>query len=234
MRRPGDRAAIASALALLLWLGVPGCSNPFLPSQPEPPSSGEDDVSVPVDFSTPELVLSTMAAAVSVRDRGNGVSAYLAALADSATQGVGAHFDFDPDVVAERQGRGYSPPPGGWTVDEHEKAFYKYLPTLNTGDFELTWTDTLTDEAPDADHQALNRRYALVATAPDLSTTEFVSRGWARIEMQQIPGTAGTPARWVVTRWSDHVLDAQTGPDPSDPGLRCFSRLRIDSFNGLH
>ena len=225
-RAPGAVRALSLALALT----AAGCSNPFLPAQPEAPASGQESVTVPMDFSTPELVLGTLAAAVSVKDRGNGATAYLAAFADTLTQGVGVRFDFDPDVVAERAGVGKYGPAGGWTVDPNEKTFYKNLSALRTGEFALTWTDTLTEEAPDPDRRVLYRQYAVTATDEDFSSTDYISRGWVRIEMLQIPGP---PARWVITRWTDHILDAETGPDPADAGLRCFSRLRIDSYNGI-
>jgi hypothetical protein len=48
--------------------------------------------------------------------------------------------------------------------------------------------------------------------------------------MQQV---SQPETRWVITKWTDHVLDAQTPPNPDDAGLRCFSRLRIDSYNGV-
>lgn len=223
--------AIAWAWTLAIAGGVAGCSNPFLPSQPESPSSGVNTVSVAVNFSTPELLLYTLSTVVSVaKDQGNGVQAYLSAFADSSTQGVGAHFDFDPEVVADQAGAGNVLPAGGWTVPDHERAFYSYLFTLNPGEFELSFSDTLADEFPDDNHRVVNRRYSLTATSVDFSTTDFISVGWARIAMQKLPAAGGNPERWVITRWSDHVLDAQVGPNPSNPGLRCFSRLRIDSF----
>ena len=229
-RRASPRATGLAGLLLAALAGAAGCSNPFLPAQPAVPGGTDQNVVVSMDFSTPELLLNTMAAAVSVKNKGNGAAAYLAAFADTATQNVGAHIEFDPDVVAERSGAGLSGPPGGWSIAGNEKTFYEYLSTRSAGDFSLTWTDTLTDDTGDPDRQAFNRRYSVTAVSDDFSEVQYVSQGWARIEMRRV---SVPTVRWVITRWNDHVLDAQTAPDPSDPGLRCFSRLRIDSYNGV-
>lgn len=227
--RPFAARAVTWTVALMAVL-VAGCSNPFLPAQPELPGSDDQNVTVVMDFSTPELVLNTLSAAVAVKDKGNGVAAYLSTFADTLTQGIGAHIEFDPDVVAERAAAGLGGPPGGWTIEGNEKAFYKYLSAGSAGDYELAWSPILTDDTDDPDHQVLNRRYSVTASAEDFSSIVSISQGWASIEMRRI---SNPTVRWVITRWTDHVLDEQTGPDPSDPGLRCFSRLRIDSYNGV-
>ena len=213
----------------LLWtaavvLAITGCRNPFLPAQPAPPGVEGETVAVPMDFSSPELLFSTLTTAVNVKNQGNGVAAYIAAFADSETQHVGLRIEFDPAVVAEREGRGIPVPV--WQRS-YEVEFYKHLSALADGDYSLSLTATLSDDTTDPLHQVFNREYSLISTGTDGASTTLLASGWAEIEMRFVEEPAG---QWVITRWTDHLLNP-ADPDPANPGQRCFSRLRIDGYS---
>ena len=210
--------------AATLLLAIAGCRNPFLPGQPAPPGVEGETVTVPMDFSSPELLFSTLTTALNVKNKGNGVTAYIAAFADSGTQGVALRVEFDPSVVAEREGRGIRVP--AWQRS-YEVDFYKHLSTLAEGDYSLALTRTLTDDTTEPLRQVFNREYSLTSTGIDGASTTLLASGWAEIEMRYVEEPAG---QWVITRWTDHLLNP-ADPDPADPGQRCFSRLRFDSYN---
>ncbi len=215
-------------LALAAALALGGCRNPFLPVEPELPLPADASIQVPIDFATPEGLLSTISAAVTAKARGNGVTAYMAAFSDSAASGYGLTIDLDPTVVTDRTNAG-KVVPSRWTRDL-EPAFYNYLSNLNPGDYTLDWT--LDPASPDVDdtpdHALRTRFYTSTATAADGYTVTNVARGRAVIEMRLLPGASPS---WVIVRWTDYVDPSTGGPDPTDPGLRSFSRLRIDSYN---
>ena len=216
------RGVVALVMAGCIAMGASGCRNPFLPGQPEPPSTAGEDVTVAMDFSKPELLFATLTTAIAVKNTGNGVAAYIAAFADSGTQGVGMRIEFDPDVVTERGGVGKRVP--SWLRTD-EVDFYRYLSTLGSGDYSLALTPTLTDNTGDPEHQIFNREYTLTTTATDGNTTDL-ARGWAEIEMRFVSDPS---LQWVITRWTDHVISG-IDPNPTDPGQRSFSRLRFDSY----
>src|SRR5262245_47945403 len=215
-------AMVAAALALS------GCRNPFLPSAPEPPAVGSS-VSVDIDFTSTEGLLATLSQAVAAKAQGNGLRAYLAAFADSSTQGLGLRFDFDPDVVRERSDA--SVPVPVWTR-QYEADFYNYLATLNTGDYDMSFEPN--PSAPDVndapDHAILHRIYVLTATDQDGNSTQL-GTDKADLEMRRLSGAS---TNWVIVRWTDTIISPDAGPSPADPGLYSFSRLRIDSYNRPH
>ena len=216
------RAVVALLMAAALAAGLAACRNPFLPAQPEPPGSATEDVTVAMEFSRPALLFNTLVTAIAVKNRGNGVAAYIGAFADTTTQGVDMHVEFDPAVVAERAGVGERVP--SWLRSD-EIDFYRYLSGLAEGDYSLLLSPVLTDNTDDPNHQFFNREYTLTSTTQDGNSTEL-ARGWAEIELRYVTDPS---AQWVITRWTDHVI-AGIDPNPSNPGQRSFSRLRFDSY----
>ena len=222
MTRPG---ALARALLLAALLGMAGCKNPFLPAQPQLPS-GTEERAVDPDYATPEGVITTMQAAIAKKLQGNALDAYMGALADPTKQPFGITFDLDPTVVADRQAAGKTIPV--WQRD-YEKDFYRYLVGLNAGDYSLAWTiDPASPDVIDGDSAIVVRDYHVTATTSSGSVVD-IAIGHAIFHMKQL---AATPSRYVIVRWTDEVIDTQTGPDPVNPGRRSFSRLRIDQYNG--
>jgi len=94
--RPSTRYVFvpAAALALLVMLG--GCTNPFTPANPEPPTAG-----APVeDFSSIEAMLTTMAIGIQTRSQA-GADAYIHCFAESTTTGERAFYAYhDPTAKA--------------------------------------------------------------------------------------------------------------------------------------
>jgi len=214
--------AVAALAVLAATAALAGCSNPFLPAQAPAPGAGGNSAFTP-DYLSSEGVLTTIASAINARGAGIGETAYLAAFADSATQGLGCTFTLDDSVVAERLRASIVVPT--WRR-ELEPGFYRYLCTVDpTGDYDVTFLPTpgKTDEGNDAiDDRVVRYRDYLVTGA-----STQVATGSADIEMRLI--TSPT-RRWVITAWSDHVR-AGLSADTTDPGDFCFSRLRIDSYN---
>ena len=165
--------------------------------------------------------------AVSAKNRGNGFRAYMAAFADSVTQGLGLRIELDPEVVRERTDAGKPMPPPD-RVRQNEAEFYLYLATLNSGDYDLSLDPNSDPDVNDApDHAILHRTYVLTATAADGTTTQLAT---CKVELELRRLQPPSP-NWVITRWTDSILSPEIGPNPADAGLYCFSRLRIDGYN---
>lgn len=221
--RPGLRALLAA----LLLTGVSGCIDWFRPARPEPPITQGSVVDVTLDFGDPEAVLATLAAAVAAKGGGNGAFAYRSAYADSATDGSKFTCEFATEVVIERTNAGETIP--AWTR-ERESLFYTYLLSLGTGEFVLEWRTyegAPIDDVTGADDRTLYRQYDVFTVSEDGVTETNIAHGRADLYFHRVQQN-----EWAIVRWTDHV-DPQAGPDPEDPGLRSFSRLRIDSSGGL-
>jgi len=232
MSAPRARVAPRHRAIVVLLVGVAGatasgCLNPFLPSQPQLPSTSQAVANVPLSFGSLEELLGTLSAAAAAKGSGNGVSAWIAAFADSEADGFGFRVDFDPAVVADLQAAS-KPIPPTWTAKDEAK-FYNRMVGLNGGDYALSWAPYGAGEVDDSDdHKTLFREYHVHATRADGFTVDNVSEGKAEIELRLVPLS---PPRWVIVRWTDTLLEPDLGPDPTDHGLHCFSRIRIDSFS---
>jgi hypothetical protein len=212
------------ALALL---GAAGCIDWFRPARPEPPVTTGPAVDVSIDFGDPEAVLATVSAAVAARGGGNGAFAYRSAFADSATDGIKYVCEFATEVVIERTNAGRTIPV--WSR-ERESQFYTYLVGLNSGDYVLQWDrydGAPIDDVSGADEQTLYRQYDVLAISEDGGTQTQVAHGRADLVFRRVRQN-----EWAIVRWKD-LVDPVVGPDPEDPGLRSFSRLRIDSTGDL-
>ena len=218
------RRAPAAALALTaLALASGGCFDLFKPAEPEPPSTGGGTVNVELDYSGPTAVLSTLAAAVKAKAGANGTVAYMGAFADSAADGIPLVVEFDPGVADLWSARAGGLP--AWTR-VLEQQFYAYLARLNPDEFTMQWSTysgaPSDDEDANASEATLYRQYQVYATSEDGSTVS-IARGRADLVFRRLSET-----RWALYRWVD-TIDPAVGADPADAGLRCFSRLRLDS-----
>ena len=226
----GSRARAGAVVLLAIALATGGCKNLFLPSAPEPPAAAGSIVSVDIDFTSTEGLLSTISEAVAAKAQGNGFRAYMAAFADTTTQGLGLRIDLDPDVVRERSDANVRPP-AVWSR-QYEADFYNYVSTLNPGEYDLSFEpDPSNPDVHDtSDHAILHRTYVLTATDANGDPTQLAT-GNVELELRQL---AGASTNWVIVRWTDSILSPGIGPNPADPGQYCLSRLRIDSYFRLH
>lgn len=221
------RRAFGSSVALALAAGtlaaLCGCTNPFEPAKP-PSGAG---VGVVEDYSTPEKVLDTIAAAMAAKS--NGASAYINAFADSAATGApyGYHAFHDQAVVAlYTQTPGHSVP-ADWNKTLERQFFGYFMGTeFLTFTFALTWdVDQSQPTGIDDDgngHALLHRTYELDAS---LSNNQvIIITGRCDLYLYK------ASARWFIYRWQDRV-DPTYGPNPSvNKDALSWGQRRLESL----
>ena len=215
------RLALAPALALsLLLLLLGGCTNPFKPADPEPPSGD----AVPEDFSSIDATLGTMATAIQARTT-NGANAYIHAFAESTVAGQRAFRAFhDPAAKAAwltHSGGQSAPEP--WLL-VNERGLYSELSRIRPNDaYIFLFTPDAgngNDEEIATDVWSVHRHYELFAT---LLNTDLVTiaAGFADLFIQK------DGARWTIFEWHDRV-DPKYGVNPPDT-QRSFTYYRLES-----
>lgn len=215
IRWRGAGAALAlGGLALL----VAGCGL-FEPTSPEVGSTGEVLLA---NYSDPESCLAYMALGVERKDN-VGLTAYIGALADSASDGVGFHAFFDAAVWNAYTGI----KPDDWTLSYEETQFYPAFIALRSDSYDMRWLPDEQhplDETIDSDHVILHRKYEVYA----LSTNEslLIAVGFADLYFTRV-----SASRWVLTRWQDRV-DPDIGVNPADEMWRTFGYWRLNATTG--
>jgi hypothetical protein len=206
------------ALALLL-LPLAGCTNPFTPATPEPPSG---DI-VLEEFGTIDDLLNTMAVGIQTRTP-NGANAYIHAFAESTTTSQRAFRAFhDPAVKAAWiQGAQGQPAPEPWTL-QNERGLHSELSRIRPNDaYIFQWLpdpDSPGDEDLSTDVTSIHRKYQLAAISQTGDPVIIVS-GFADLLIQK------EPARYSIFEWRDRV-DPAYGVNSVD--VRSFTYERLES-----
>ena len=218
------RRASAPALLLLALFASSGCLNPFRPGDPAPPSTGSNEIQVPVDYATPQGLLTTISEAFVAKTAGNGVSAYIGAFADPLRDGYELTVAFDPDVVQDRINAGKVIP--AWSRSL-EIQFFSYVVAQDPGEYSLRWTPDAIDEVDlTAGTAELRQQYSVITYPGGGASPAQVAFGHVVITLRRVSGEN----RWVITRWEDHRDPAyDADPQGANAGYKTFSRLRIDS-----
>lgn len=215
------RRAALRALAPALALALAGCTNPFAPAQPVPPSSG----GIVEDYSTTARLLSTLVAAVQAKGPA-GRQAWVNAMADSTGPGTRAFYAFaDPQVLSKWNLNAPVDAPDPWDL-ELEKLFYDKFTGLFPYDYAMSFDPDLTSPSDEIDDVAgtalLHRKYYVAAGAP--SGSIWIAIGYVDLYLVKYDG------RWWVTRWQDR-LDPQVGVDPTDPQNVTLGWRRFESVS---
>jgi hypothetical protein len=212
LRIPGVPAL--ATLVFVLLLG--GCTNPFKPADPEPPSGN----GIVEDFSSIEALLSTVETAIATRP--SGANAYIHAFADSTTPSDRAFRAYhDPAVkaawLAGSNGQGAPEP---WLLG-NELGLYSQLSRIRPNDPYLFLfrpdpsSENDTDISPDV--RLIHRHYVLKAKPVSSDTVTIVS-GFADILVQKANG------RYSIFEWRDRV-DPQYGVNSVDTKSFTYERL---------
>ena len=203
---------------LLLLLLVGGCTNPFKPADPEPPSG---DV-IFEDYGSIESMLNTMATGIQTRST-NGANAYIHAFAESTTAGDRAFRAFhDPAAkatwLAGSNGQGAPEP---WTR-LNELGLHSELSRIRpNATYTFTWgpdPGSVNDEE-NGDVTSIHRKYQLYATETNTEPVLIVS-GYADMLVQKAGG------RYSIFEWRDRV-DPDYGVNNVD--VRSFTYERLES-----
>jgi hypothetical protein len=220
MRTFAKRAAVA-ALALLLA----GCTNPFMPARPEMPTGS----GVVEQFATREQLLSTIAAALTVRGA-SGQNAYKDAIADSTSAATLAFYAFHAPAAADawHADTGLEPPTPWRRIEELK--FYDYMAGLYSGyTYTFAWekdnSSVIDDESEPL--ALLHRHYTLIASSADNAINKIIAVGYADLYMQKVG------ARWYLYRWEDR-LDPSYGVRPTDPENLSMGARRLESIRSSH
>lgn len=213
--------APAAASALLAVLLVGGCTNPFKPADPQPPS-GEAIVE---DFSSIDAMLNTMGTAIQTKST-NGADTYIRTFADSLTSSDRAFRAFyDPAALAAwLAGSKGQTAPDPWTL-ANERGLHSRLSSIRQNDpYVFNWIrDTKNspgDQEIAPDVWSVHIHYTLYAE-PDGIDPVIIAIGYADLLIQKVG------SRWSIFEWHDRV-DPDYGVNPS-ADQKSFTYYRLDS-----
>jgi len=215
----GRRALVGVLLgACVSGLSSNGCSELHRPT-----AVVQDRSHFSPSYAMPESCLYYMQVGIERKDD-VGQAAYLGALADTLTDGLGFHAFFDPAVWNAYAGI----KPADWGL-AHEAQFLSVFIHSYADPYETKW---LPDEnypydlMPDADHAILHRRYEVRAVRQSTAADLLIAVGYADLYFARI-----SAARWALYRWQDRV-DPAVGAQPTDPDQRTFGYRRLNAGAG--
>jgi hypothetical protein len=212
--------ALLPLIAGALLLAGSGCTNPFTPATPEPPSGA----GVPEEFGTIDLLLQTMETAIQARST-SGANAYIAAFAESTTASQRAFRAFhDPAVKAAwLAGSGGQAAPEPWTL-ALERGLYSELSRIRPNDpyIFLFTPDAQSpgDEDLGNNVTSIHRKYQLFAT-PNGVDPVVIASGYADLLLLY------DGHNYSILEWHDR-LDPDFGVNPPD-SQRSFTYYRLES-----
>jgi len=211
------RAGLALGLLAVL---VAGCEL-FKPASPEVGGGGS---TLLPRYDTPDSCLRYMQIGIEQKND-LGKSAYLGALADTTTDGLGFHAFFDPAVWNAYVGIR----PADWNLD-YEAQFLPLFYNVKLDLYEMKW---LPDEvypydylSPEGDRMILRRRYEVRALQHSPVDTLLITVGYADLYFARI-----SASRWALYRWQDRV-DPAVGAQPADGDHRTFGYRRLNAAGG--
>jgi len=213
----------AAPLVVLLALLPLGCTNPFMPAEPEPPN-GQGP---PEDFKTIEGLLATISLAIDAKSQA-GSDTYIRAMAESTAVGDRAFRAFyDPGVRAAwliNSGGQIAPEP--WNLFL-ERGLYSELSGIRQNDpyrFEFTHDDGHgfdTENPVGSGLWEVHRHYELKAL-PSTGVEVTIAIGFADLILFD------NGSRFSIIEWHDRV-DPDVGVNPSNTDERTFSYYRLES-----
>jgi hypothetical protein len=221
MRRPGHPLRAGFVLGLLAVL-VAGCDL-FKPATPEVGVAG---VALIPSYAVAESCLRYMQVGIERKDVA-GQDAYLGALADTTTDGIGFHAFFD-----EADWRAYTgaEKPADWDL-RHEAQFLPVFIRSYGDPYEMKWLQDevhpYDDDPPDPDHRILHRRYEVRALRQRTADTLLIAVGYADLYFARI-----SASRWALYRWQDRVDPAVEAQQPKDPDQQTFGSRRLNAGAG--
>jgi hypothetical protein len=209
------RAGLALGLLAVL---VAGCDL-FKPASPEVGGGG---FTLLPSYATPESCLRYMQIGIERKDN-VGQVAYLGALADTTTDGLGFHAFFDPAVLNAYTGI----PPTDWDL-RHEAQFLSVFIRSFGDPYEMRWlSDEVHPHDDDfGDHMILHRRYEVRALRQSTADTLLIAVGYADLYFARI-----SAARWALYLWQDRV-DPAVGAQPAVDDQRTFGYRRLNAGAG--
>jgi hypothetical protein len=215
-----SRRALVGVLLVASAIGLSsnGCSELPKPTAPVP-----DQPHFSPSYAHPESCLRYMQLGIERKDH-LGLDAYLGALADTVTDGVGFHAFFDQAVWNAYSGIR----PADWNRD-YEAQFLSLFFNLKPSPYEMKWLPDENypyDEMPDGDHMILRRRYEVRVLQQSPAGTLLIAVGYADLFFVRI-----SASRWVLYRWQDRV-DPAVGVEPADPEQQTFGGRRLNAGAG--
>jgi len=220
MPRSRRTLLLLPAFAALLLIAASGCTNPFQPATPEPPSGN----GVVEDFSSIDAMLNTMGTAIQTRSTA-GADAYIHTFAESLTTSQRAFRAFYDEAAkaAWLAGSNGQQAPDPWVL-QNERGLHSRLSRIRQNDeYAFQWfRDTLspndTEIAPDV--WSVHIHYKLFAT-PATTDPVLIAVGFADLLVQKVG------QKWSIFEWHDRV-DPDYGVNPNGD-QRSFTYYRLDS-----
>jgi hypothetical protein len=209
------RAALALGLLAVL---VAGCDL-FKPATPEVGGGG---ATLLPSYAHPESCLRYMQIGIERKDN-LGQDAYLGALADSTTDGVGFHAFFDAADLKNYPGT----PPTDWDL-RHEAQFLSVFIRSYGDPYEMNWLEDVDypHDVYDGDNAILRRRYKVWALRKSTADTLLIGVGYTELYFTRI-----SASRWALVRWQDRV-DPAVGSPPAIDDQQTFGSRRLNAGAG--
>jgi hypothetical protein len=212
---------LRAGLALGLLAALVTSCELFKPATPE---VGDGGSTLLPSYATPESCLRYMKIGIERKDN-LGQDAYLGALADTTTQGIGFHAFFDPAVWNAYDGIR----PADWNLN-YEAQFLSLFFSVKLNPYEMKW---LPDDnypydylSPEGDRMILRRRYEVRAVPKPPADVLLIAVGYADLYFARI-----SASRWALYRWQDRV-DPAVGAQPDSADQRTFGYRRLNAGGG--
>lgn len=209
------------ALGFALALALSGCTNPFKPATPFPPSSG----GLVADYSTPAKLLETLKAAMENKGPA-GATAWIDAMASPTGPAPPGFVALpDPLVLDKWNISSQVPPPDPWNY-EVEKTFFGSFVSDVYPSYEFVMTfgpdnTSVQDVVDEASGTAtLHRHYKIEAQLP--AGPKAVAIGYVDLGMVKYGGS------WHILLWKDR-LDPTIGVNPTDQDNVTLGWRRMES-----
>jgi hypothetical protein len=218
--RRGSRPLRAGLVLGLLAALVGGC-NLFKPAIPE---VGGVVATLLPRYDLPESCLHYMQIGIERKDN-IGRQAYLGALADPTTDGMGFLAVHDEEVLRDYEvASGGSPPE--WDLS-HEAQFLSRFVQSFSDPYRMEWLEDIDypihNEYVAGDSAIKHRHYKVWALRPNTGDSLLIAVGYATMSFYHI-----SASRWALVRWVDRVDDS-VKVHPVDEDQRTFSYRRLNA-----